>query len=330
MSAVPGPAAKTERLLNLVMCLLYTRRPLPKARLRQLVPQYAAATSDESFDRMFERDKDELRELGIPLVIEDINGVWDDDTGYRIHRREYALPDVSFTREELAVLGLAGRAWAQGSLAGEAAAAIRKLQADGIERDEDSLVGIEPRLRTSEPGFDHVRRAVTTSTPLTFDYRRPGGDTVTRRVQPWGMASWHGRWYLTAYDLDREDQRVFRLSRISGPVRTSGRPGSYAVPADHDARAVVAASVADSTEATHTAVLRVRQGRGNALRLRAHAAHDVDGGWTRLQLDYGDVDALADEVTGFGADVVVEEPPELVDGVVRRLTGVAAAHGGDR
>ena len=83
MSA-PTPAAKTERLLNLVICLLYTRQPLSKQRIRAAVPQYGEAASDEAFDRMFERDKDELRDLGIPLRAEAIDPLFDDETGYRL------------------------------------------------------------------------------------------------------------------------------------------------------------------------------------------------------------------------------------------------------
>ena len=100
MSAPISPAAKTERLLNLVLCLLYTRTPLPKSSIRQTVPQYAAAATDEAFDRMFERDKDELRDLGIPLVTEELTTVWEDELGYRIDQRDYALPEIDFEPDE--------------------------------------------------------------------------------------------------------------------------------------------------------------------------------------------------------------------------------------
>ena len=90
----PSPAAaKTERLLNLVIALLSTRQPLSRARIRQAVPDYAAG-SDEAFERMFERDKDELRALGIPLRTEPIDPFFDDEPGYRIDQREYALPQT--------------------------------------------------------------------------------------------------------------------------------------------------------------------------------------------------------------------------------------------
>ncbi|MGL5865709.1 MAG: helix-turn-helix transcriptional regulator [Dermatophilaceae bacterium] len=324
----PGAAqTKTERLLNLVLVLLYARRPLAKAQIRQLVPQYGQSASTDAFERMFERDKDELRELGIPLVTEHVDAVWDDEPGYRIHQREYALPEIAFDADELAVLGLASRTWAQASLAGPAAQALRKLRAAGVERDADSLIGIEPRLRTTEPAFDPVKDAVVRRMPLRFGYRRRAEDEVApRHVQPWSLVSWRGRWYLNAFDLDREAPRVFRLSRVTGPVRAAGRPGVVDVPADHDPEVMVRRFAAPATTAS-PAVVRVRQGAGHSLRRRARTVGEVDDTWSLLDIDHTDLWAFAEELAGFGADVVVEQPPELVAAVVERLSGAAAAHG---
>ena len=327
VSSPGGPAAKTERLLNLVLCLLYTRRPLPKATIRRIVPQYGAAASDEAFDRMFERDKDELRELGIPLVTEDIGSVWDDETGYRIDQREYALPEIDFESDELAVLGLAARTWAHASLGGPAAQALRKLKASAdIERDHDSLIGIEPRLGTSEPAFDDVKNAVLVQQEIAFAYRTGGeGEVRERRVQPWGMASWHGRWYLTGHDLDRNAPRVFRLSRIAGTVRKVGRPGSYDVPAGHKARDMIRTQVGEQAPAA--ASVRARRGRGQSLRRRANAARN-EGEWTVLELTFTDPYLFADEVAGYGADVLVQSPAEVRDIVHRKLAAAAEVHRG--
>ena len=336
MSSEPGTAApsaaqvKTERLLNLVLVLLYTRRPLAKTQIRQLVPQYGQSASTEAFERMFERDKDELRELGIPLVTEDIDPLHEDEPGYRIHQREYALPDISFEPDELAVLGLASRTWAQASLAGQAAQALRKLRAAGVERDVDALIGIEPRLRTTEPAFDAVKDGVLRRVPLRFDYRRPEETEATERhVQPWSLVSWHGRWYLNAFDVDRGAPRVFRLSRIVGPVVTAGRPGAFDVPEDHEPELMVS-RVAPASTPPSPAVLRVRRGTGHSLRRRARTVGEVDDTWDLVDLDHHDLEDFAEELAGYGPDVVVEQPPELVDSVVRRLRGALAAHGGGR
>lgn len=328
--ARPSPAAaKTERLLNLVIALLHTRQPLSRARLRQAVPDYAAG-SDEAFERMFERDKDELRALGIPLRTEPIDPFFDDEPGYRIDQREYALPQIDFAPDELAVLGLAARAWGQASLAGPAAQALRKLEAAGLVRDESSVAGIEPLLHTREPAFEPVRDAVLSRTPLRFDYRGGTGDLLQRQVQPWGLTSWHGRWYLTAYDLDRDAPRVFRLDRVVGRPAKAGRKGGYGVPSGHDAVALIRASVGADAAPTTTARLLVREGAAASLRRRGEVVDDAGAieGWEAVELATGSLPGLAREVAAAGPDVRVLAPDELRDLVGRRLRAVLAAHGG--
>ena len=321
----PSPAAaKTERLLNLVIALLYTRQPMSKARIRQAVPQYHTG-SDEAFDRMFERDKDELRGLGIPLRTEAIDPYFDDETGYRIDRREYALPEIAFTPDELAVVGLASRAWSQASLAGPAAQALRKLESAGLTRDAASVAGFEPLLHTTEPSFEPVRAAVQATQPIRFDYRGGGGAAVTtRRVQPWGLTSWHGRWYLTGHDLDRDAPRVFRLDRITGTIATEGTPGGYAVPADHDARAMITASTQAGESVTGR--VAVREGTGHTLRRRAARSEAGEEGWDVLTVTASTGWALVEEVASLGPDARPLDPPEVVEAVRRHLQAVLDAH----
>ena len=320
MRTQPNASVKTERLLNLVICLLYTRQPLSKAKIRDAVPQYGTTASVEAFDRMFERDKDELRDLGIPLVTEPGDVLFDDEPGYRIDRREYALPEISFAADELAVLGLASRAWAQASLAGPAAQALRKLEAAGVERDDASLIGIEPRVRTAEPAFEAVKNAVLQRFPVVFTYRTASSGAVAiRHVQPWGIASWHGRWYLTGFDTDKDAPRVFRLGRIEGEVATEGKPASYDVPVDHQPKAMISTMTLERDP--QPAALRVRVGAGHSLRRRARTVGDVDDTWSLVDVDFTDTEAFAEEISSFGPDVVVENPAELKESVIRRLTG---------
>ena len=327
----PSPAAaKTERLLNLVIALLHTRQPLSRAKLRQAVPDYADSTP-EAFERMFERDKDELRALGIPLRTEPIDPFFDDEPGYRIDEREYALPEIDFAPDELAVLGLAARAWSQASLAGPAAQALRKLDAAGLVRDEASVAGIEPLLHTPDPAFEPVRDAVLSRTPLTFDYRGSGGAQVTsRRVQPWGLTSWHGRWYLTGHDLDRDAPRVFRLDRVLGRVARAGRSGGYDVPSDHDAVAMIRRSAGETPESGQRVRLRVRRGAAASLRARAEgeSVPAPQEGWDDLELRAGSLRRLAREISAAGPQVQVLEPDELRELVRDQLADVLAAHGG--
>ncbi len=318
-------SAKTERLLNLVIALLSTRVPISKERIRQAVPQYQSTASVEAFDRMFERDKDELRELGIPLVTAQVDPLLDNDLGYRIDRRQYALPPIAFEADEIAALALAGRAWAQATLAGPAAGALRKLRAAGVEVDEGALLGIDSRVRTSEPAFEPLRKAMRDRQEVRFVYRRPGGQATERRVQPWGLVSRRGHWYLTAYDTDRGDQRVFRLARIEGPVRTRGKAGAYAVPPDHEPRVLVDS---DAPVTTRTATLKVRSGAAHSVRASGAGEVDLGDGWVRVEVDFHDVGRFADDLAWYGPDVVVESPASLRAQLRERFGRVVAAHGG--
>lgn len=335
-------AHRTERLLNLVICLLATRRWLTKEQIRRAVPQYAECETGEAFDRMFERDKEDLRELGVPLVTGAVDDVFEDEQGYRVDRDAYALPELELSATELAVLGLASRVWQQASLAGPAARAMVKLQALGVQTDEESLVGVEPRVRTAEPAFEPVYAATRDRAPVSFRYRKPRGEASLRHVQPWVVTSRGRHWYLVGHDQDRGAPRAFRLSRVEGAVRRIGPAGGYQVPDGVDVAALVGGTPDFSDR--RTAVLRVRHGRGTALRLRvrdegsppdpepaggADAGPDAEppvaAGWDLVQVPVGEVEILAEEVAAHGPDIVVESPPDLRENVIRLLRGALTA-----
>jgi proteasome accessory factor B len=320
-----APAHRTERLLNLVICLLSTRSWLTKEQIRSAVPQYADCTTTEAFDRMFERDKEDLRELGVPLVTGSHSSWFEDETGYRIDRTTYALPDVEFTAEELAVLGLASRVWQQASLAGPAARALVKLKALGVDTDDESLVGVEPKVRAAEPAFEPLYAATRDRAPVTFPYRSREGETTTRHVEPWVLTSRGRHWYVVGFDRDRQARRSFRLSRIEGAIRRIGGSGSYAVPDDLEAAADLL-SFAPDVRDEREAELRVRTGRAVLLRQRA-VATEPDGtpGWDVVRVVVRDVADLAHEIAGYGPDVVALGPADLRAGVVRVLTAALSA-----
>lgn len=316
-------AQKTERLLNLVICLLSTRQFLSKEQIRDAVPQYAECTTTEAFDRMFERDKEEVRDMGIPLETGSNSAWFDDEVGYRVDRAAYALPEVSFEPDELAVLGLASRVWQQASLAGPASRALQKLKAAGVEPDEAGLAGVETRVRTSEPAFEALYAAVRDRRPVTFPYRAGRGSEVVRRhLEPWAIVSWHGRWYVVGHDRRREARRVFRLSRIAGPVTPAGEAGDVVVPEGVDFRGEVATTVRDTPR--DKARVAVRPGSGVALRRRATEERLGLGpdGWDELTVGFADPERFAMEIAAYGPDVVVLEPEVVRASVVRRLRTV--------
>ncbi|MGH8870183.1 MAG: helix-turn-helix transcriptional regulator [Actinomycetes bacterium] len=319
-------ARKTERLLNLVICLLSTRRFLSAEQIRRAVPGYPEG--DEAFKRMFERDKEDLRELGIPLETGSNSAVFDDESGYRVQRDAYALPEIALAPDEAAVLGLAARAWHQASLAAPATSALLKLRATGVDpAEERTPVGIEPRVATREASFPPLWEAVLERRPVRFDYRPSSGTPATRRLEPWGIISWHGRWYVVGHDRDRAAPRVFRLDRVVGDVLADGRAGSVVVPADVDVRAT--ARRLAGPPASGTATVRLRQGAALELRRQAVATRaDLDAdGWDVVDLPYTDPAGVADGVLAFGADAVVLDPPEVREAVRDRLRAVLAGAG---
>jgi proteasome accessory factor B len=307
-------AKKTERLLNLVICLLATRRFLSVQQIRAAVPGYDQGT-EESFRRMFERDKEELRELGVPLETGTSSAAHDDEVGYRIARRDYELPDIRLEPDEAAAL------WQSAPLAGATGSALLKLRAAGVEAPAAPDV-LQPRVGAGEPAFAGCLAAVRDGRPVRFAYRASGrSEPEQRSVEPWGVVSWRGRWYLVGHDTARDAQRVFRLQRIVGDVVATGEAGSVVPPPDLDLRATVA-GMADEEPRT-SAFVRVREGAGWELRRAATAVRPDGAGWDLVEVGFSDPERLADRVTGYGADAVVVFPAEARAAVVRRLEVLA-------
>jgi proteasome accessory factor B len=321
-------AKRAERLVNLVIALLSTRQFVTAARIRATVPGYepddGSARADEAFKRMFERDKAELREMGVPLET-GRTSAFDTEDGYRIARADYELPEITLTGEEAAAVGLALRLWESAQLAGPAHSAQVKLKAAGLDVDSSRSIPLQPRLDAGEPAFEACYAAARDRRLLEFGYRRPDEDRPARRhVQPWGVVAWHGRWYLVGHDLDRGATRVFRLSRVVGTPEVHGPPDAFEPPADVDLAAVVARQV---TGEEQLVVVHARPGTAIGLRRGATPLGSADDGDDRLQLRTTEPWALADQLAAYGPDVVVEAPAEIRAAVVARLTRLAAMGG---
>jgi len=320
---------RTERLLSIVVLLLSTRRYLTAEEIRAAVSGYPEQY--DAFKRMFERDKEELRELGIPLET-GLNNPFDEEPGYRIKKQDYELPEIRLEADEAAVLGIASRVWQSAALEGAAAGALLKLKAAGApeppdgddDGDDKRWPGIEPRLSTQEPAFGPLWEAVRDRRPVTFSHTAPGrSGAIRRELEPWGVVNWKGRWYVAGHDRARDAPRVFRLSRITGPVKMAGPAGSVTVPPGTDVRELVKDwNVSPARD--HTAVLRVRAGAGFGLRRWAGEVTPDGDGWDRVTVSFADVPWYADYLASFGPDVMVLEPPDLREAVISRLKGVLA------
>ncbi|GAA2235642.1 MULTISPECIES: helix-turn-helix transcriptional regulator [Kitasatospora] len=314
--------AKAERLMNLALCLMNTRRPLSKKELRESIEAYREAWqqgSEDAFNRMFERDKDDLRELG--LVIDVDESALDGEIGYLARRDRNRLPEIALDAEEAAALTVAARVWQQAKMSGAASGALQKLRAAGVPFTEDTEPDtLQPRIPAREAAFEPLLVAARDRRPVVFEYRKAGAAAAEQRsVEPWALECWRGHWYLAGWDRDRGAARVFRLSRITGKVRS--RAGSFTgvVPEHVDVRAVVASFAGEG--ATATATVRLRRGAGFPLRTKALNTRQVDDGWDELEIPYGN--GLGADLAEFGPDLVVLGPEELRADVVDRLLAVA-------
>jgi proteasome accessory factor B len=321
---------RTERLVNLVICLLSTRRFLTAAQIAATVPGYEHNADDprehEAFQRKFERDKAELRELGVPLET-GTTSVFDSEPGYRIARGDYALPDIHLEPDETTAVGIAARLWQHAGLAAAATSGLLKLRAAGVDVDVHATFGVEPVV-TVDPAFEPLQAAARERREVSFDYRVPEQDGArTRRLQPWGVVSWRGRWYVVGHDLDRGASRCFRLSRIVGPV-VVGEPDAFTRPADVDLISHVA-QWSGPVERSGRATILVRPGRAAGVRRWAEQVRPGADG-DRVVLRYADPDGLARWLVGYGADVVVLAPDEVRKAILAQLRELVEALEGPR
>ena len=318
------PVSKAERLLDLVIALLNSRYYRTAAWIRERVAGYEDVASDEAFSRMFERDKQELRDMGIPIETQP------GGDGYRIRPGDFALPEMSFTAAESAALAVASRLWETTVLGEAGSAAIRKLRDAGDAPGGDDApggpVGLQARLRTSEPAFSDLFAATRARRAVQFDYRTASGSRPeTRSLEPWGMVSYHGSWYVVGQDTVRGAPRTFRLSRITGPVSMVGRAGAVTVPPDMRLKERVVAS-AGPVE-SRSALLKLRPGRAAGLRRGARVLHRAAGpdDHDEVQVPMTGLWDTARRIAGHGPDAVVVDPPDLREAVLQLLRGAAGA-----
>jgi proteasome accessory factor B len=323
--------SKVERLMNLVIALLSTRIFITAERIRETVYGYSDSPSDEAFSRMFERDKNELRDLGIPLETGRVSQ-FDPTEGYRINRDAYALPAVELTADEAAAVAVATQLWESPELITATQGALLKLRAAGVDVDApDAGVAITsaaalPGLRGSEDVLGIVLSAIDSGQALQFPHRPSRSEPyTTRTVEPWGVVTDRGRWYLVGHDRDRDATRTFRFSRIGAEVTAIGRPGAVKIPDGVNLREIVARVVSDPPTGAQAKVW-VADGRATALRRQAKDLRPlILRGRTgdEITVDIGMYDRLAREIASYGADAVALEPQSLRDDVLARLRAQA-------
>jgi predicted DNA-binding transcriptional regulator YafY len=303
---------RLERLINLTATLLETRRPLT---LEELADRLEPGYPDEiaSRRRQFERDKETLRELGIPITVQAVDALGGEQ-GYRIRPEDYYLPDPGLDPAERAALHLAVTAVEVGGF--EPLDALRKLGgAEGEGAGEAvAAFALTPHLGDCFDG-------ITGRRVLTFPYR---GET--RRLEPYGILHRFGHWYVVGRDVDRDAPRAFRVDRFDGPPDL-GPADAFTVPPDVDPTAYLSSDpLTYGDDRPVRALVLVDATRASlvtgALGGTAVVERRADGGVV-VALDVVNRDAFRSFVLDLLDHAEVLGPPELRAEIVDWLAALA-------
>ncbi len=312
--------SKSQRLVNLVICLRSTNAYLSADEIRRMVQGYDECENDAAFLRMFERDKRELREVGVPIE-QGASLAYGSPAGYRIPARGYELPEITLTAEQAGVLAVASEVWREGERAARADGALTKLTAAGIDpvREAGTTVSVEDPAELTAAAV--VAEAMAEGRVLGFAHTAPGAvESTRRRVEPWWTGSRHGHWYVVGHDLDRGEPRTFRLIRVSD-VRVERTERTVAVPPTAEVLALLdnaLSRVNPVVEATvwaadgHAAQLRAMARPGEPATRFSRTGTDLE-----LTAPLGELSSL---VAAQGADAVALGPAELRVRVVSILS----------
>jgi proteasome accessory factor B len=312
-----------ERLVNLVALLLDSRTPQTFEQIRAKLAEAYEHEDVNSAKRMFERDKDVLRDIGVPIEVV-ATDVWDAEQGYTIPKDRYYLPEISFTPEEITALAVAARAGGDTS----AEDAVRKLLSGAEGGILASLSNAAPGGVSGgpDPRLPVVAEAVAGQRRVRFSYRNARGETSERTVDAYGLAIRRGHWYLVGHDRDRDEIRSFRLSRFGSDPEDAGE-GSEP-PEGFRAADQVGFAAAGPGEGRGSALVALAP---DVAWLATRGVRDAEtigtreDGWVLARVPWQPGESLAGWVLSLGPDAEALEPPELRDEVVRRLEAALAA-----
>jgi proteasome accessory factor B len=305
---------KTERLINLTLALLATKRYLKKSEILKNVMGYEG--TQEAKERMFERDKDDLRSLGIEIEVGDLDIFFEDEPGYRIPEKSYELKMPELTGRELALLSIASNYWNDSILAPTAQSGIRKLQSLGIPISFDFDFRAQYRFENPTSLIDDITRAISARSQISFSY-----DSATlklRHIEPYRIIFWNGYWYLIGNDLDRQDIRIFKLSRFVSTIEIAKKKNHYSIPDDFDATEHLPK---ENIDIKRLVKIQIRKDAALILRNRGSLLDEGDE-YDTYEMAYENENALIRELIWHGTNIRVIEPVELQSQLLRLIKGV--------
>ncbi|PKQ26139.1 MAG: WYL domain-containing protein [Actinobacteria bacterium HGW-Actinobacteria-4] len=318
-----------ERLLNLVIALTHTRVRMLRSEIRATVQGYdpvdpsmseeESKKRDAAFERMFERDKDDLRRWGVPIrtVTDAAHG---DDIGYKIHSSDAIMPAIDLTPAELAVIGVAAEYWQGAVLGADARQGLVKV-ASQVTHHASVDLPFAARTTAAQDATAALIEAAHDRQAVRFEYASATSGTTQRTVEPWRLMIRGGTEYLVGRDRDRDAPRTFRIGRIHGAVKKVGSPGSFEPPE------VLPDTMLTGPGDPGTALVALRAEAGHALRSRGEFVSS-DGDWDLVRVPFHHPDAVRDEVLALAGAARVVEPPELAASVLEHArAALKVTHG---
>ena len=297
---------KTERLINLTLALLASKRYLSKAEILRNIPGYEG--SPETKERMFERDKDDLRSLGIQIDVNNFDPLFEDEQGYLIKSDSFQFAENEFTKEELLLLTMAANLWHDSAVETDSQNALLKIQSlsGPVENDMTTT----PTLRITEDWqlLVSIFTAVQNKQILEFSYRGK-----KRQVNPYGLYSSNGFWYLIAFEINVI--KTFKLVRIEGEVDLIGEKDAFEKPDNFNVGNFLKE---ESNSVSLVSKLQVRKGAALSLRNK-FKVKDLDSEWDLMDIPYTNEQELLEMVLWHGTDLKLIEPAALRQLLVANL-----------
>lgn len=311
---------KTERQLNLLFLLLNTVQPLEREVIRKRIPGYSNK-SDEAFERMFERDKEDLRELNIPIETVSIDIFQEDLFGYRIRKENWLLPELNLSVAERSMVNVAAAAWREAQLASAFTAAVKRIGTADIPDKAELPSSLLVDLANTSNHLLTIMHAKQADKCVSFSYLSKGETEVKERtVAPWRMFLSEGNAYLIGFDHDKGEARTFRLSRVVGNLSISNEDILEREPDDFKAAEVVA----DWRKENLVPVLvKLEIESGKLTKLRSFASSvEYGSDFDLIELQTTDLKGLAMDIARNCNYVRVIQPKELFDQVNNLIGGV--------
>ncbi len=307
---------KSERLVNLTIALLASKRYLTKSEIFRTVEGYEGAP--EAMERMFERDKDDLRSLGIVIELGTFDPLFEDEAGYRITPSSYQLDLGELDGTDIALLSIAASAWTGAALERESTSALIKLASMGLDSDSEALAMLAPRVNGTNKNFALITEAIVRRSEIEFEYLSGELAQQLRKVAPYSLRGKAGSWYLLGLDIEKGSARTFRIDRIVSDVKIAKKANSYEIPGE--------ISDQNSDEVKEFALLHIRKNRGSQLRSLGSLVGSNDE-WDQIRLPIMDQSWVLRSILWHRDDVIVVEPGHLRERVISALHEMRELHG---